>query len=130
MSLSSETDKDREDLGQAHQECLLSEIEGHREEHHVVLSYSLPVLVSVDLLPLLDVPEENYDGCYDCDDGTHPLVVPLHVMEEEADTLAGTWPIVVAIKELLSQLIEEMDFASLSVVKRPYFIVHAWVILE
>ena len=61
----------------------------------------LPIPVRVDLLALPDVPEEDDYGCDDCDYGTQALVVPLHVVEEEADSLTIARSVVLAVEEFL-----------------------------
>ena len=67
-----------------------------------MLPHFLPVPVRVDLLALANVPAQDDDGSHDCDDRPQPLVVPLHVVQEEADALSVTRPIVLTVQELLS----------------------------
>ena len=95
-----------------------------------MLSDTLPVLVCVDLLALLDVPEEDDDGRNNGDYGTQPLVVPLHVMEEESDPLSGTWSIVTAVQKLLCKFVEQLQFGRFTLVKSPYLVVDARVVFE
>lgn len=75
----------------------MGQIKGHGEEHHVVLAYLFPVLVRVDLLPIADVPKEDYDGGNDRDDSPNPLVVPFHIVQEKADPLAITRMVVLTV---------------------------------
>lgn len=90
----------------------------------------LPVLVGVYLLTLLDVPEKNDNGRHNRDDRPQPLVVPLHVVKEQANTLTCTWPVVVAVEEFLGQFVEQLDFAGLTIIISTALIVNAWVVLE
>ena len=62
-----------------------------------MFSDTLPILVRVDLLALFHVPEQDDDRGYDCDDGAQTLIVPFHVVEEEADPLTSTWSIVTTV---------------------------------
>ena len=71
-----------------------------------MLPDALPVFVCVYLLTLLDVPEENYNWCHYRDNGSQPLVVPLHVVEEQANSLLCARPVIVTVEEFLGKLVE------------------------
>ena len=126
----SETYEDGENLGEPDKNGFLGQIERHGEEHHIVLPHLLPVLVRIDLLPITNVPEEDDYGRHDRDYGPDPLVIPLHVVEEETDSLTITRVVVLTVEEFLRKLVEELHPFGLPIIQGPNLVVDSWIVLE
>ena len=90
----------------------------------------LPVLIRIYLLPIPNVPIEDYDWCYNCDDCPKALVVPFHLMEEKSDSLSVAWPVILTVKKLLLQFLEKFVFSGISIIDCSNFVVNSRVVLE
>ena len=95
-----------------------------------MLAHLLPVLVRIYLLPIPNVPVEDYDGCYNRDYCPEAFIVPFHLMEEKSDSFPMTWPVILTVKKLLLQLLEKFVFSGISIVDCSDFVVDSWVVLE
>ena len=95
-----------------------------------MLTDLLPVLVRIDLLSVADVPVQDDDRRDDRDDRTEPLVVPLHIMEEQSDPLAVARSIILAIQKFLRKLLEKFGSLDFAVVQRPNLVVDSWVVFK
>ena len=95
-----------------------------------MLTNLLPVLICIDLFPIADVPVQDYNRSDNCNDSPQALVVPFHVVEEEADALAIARSIVLTVEKFLRQLFEEFALFELSVIECTDLIVDSRIVFE